>query len=151
MSYWDMIPNDLQEKIFQIRAADTIKRNWCRRPYIASSLAKTIILASDRIDIGYSSPWSATALEYCVKHSNKHDSSFWVNVCLELLDKRIEYEYASDYGHRWIERSHDAFDSLVDKYSDSWCYEYNKTLKDTVNMIQFQGIMNSQYTAVFFG
>ena len=141
MSYWDKLTSDIQNEVLKVRAAQTIQRNCRRHPALRSTcLAKKLMEGHYGIEIV--SPWTAAALEYCAKHSGKADPVFWSNFCLELLDQRIEYQYISDMGYGWIDRCNDAFDILVNKYSHVWCPQYDKTLVDTVIMIEFESGYN---------
>jgi len=119
MNYWDKLPSDIQYHVLKVRAAQTIQRNWCRHPAIRSTcLAKTVMEGEYGIEIV--SPWTAAALEYCAKHSGMGDPVFWCNLCLELLEKLIEYKYATDMGHGWIDRCNNAFQILINKYLEVW-------------------------------
>jgi len=145
MNYWDKLPSDIQDKVLKVRAAQTIQRNWCRHPALRSTcLAKGVMKGKYGIEIV--SPWTAAALEYCAKYSGSGDPVFWGNLSLELLYQKIQCQYVSDMGHGWIDRCIVALDILVDKYSDVWCPEYNKTLLSTVRFIEFQSGYNTSHT-----
>ena len=134
MNFWDELPSDLQNQVLQARAAATIQKNWRRHPAVRSTcLAKGIMGGEYGIEI--ISPWTAAALEYCATHSGHGDPSFWVNFCLDVLDKIIEEQYSSDLGHGWIERCHDAHELLVRKYATAWCPQYSNTLVNAVRGI----------------
>lgn len=119
MNYWDKLPNDIQDKILKVRAAQTLQRNWRRHPALRSiCLAKGLMEGEYGIEIVC--PWSAAALEYCAKHSGMGDPVFWSSLCLHLLETLIEYQYADDMGHGWIDRCNNAFHIIVDKYWMWW-------------------------------
>ena len=119
MNYWDKLPNDIQDEVLEVRAALTLQRNWRRHPALRSTcLAKGVMEGEYGIEIVC--PWTAAALEYCAEHSGMGDPVFWSNLCLELFETLIEYQYASDMGHGWIDRCNNAFNILINKYSEIW-------------------------------
>ena len=128
MNYWDYLPNELQTYILQLRAelraVVTLQKNWRRHPAIRSNLLATSLLARTALSTAYvpsmrmsvMSPDTASALEYCAKHSGMGYPEFWTGFCVTVLDELIMDQYSSDMGHGWKDRCEAAHEILVLKY-----------------------------------
>jgi hypothetical protein len=125
MNYWDYLPNELQTYILQLRAelraVVTLQKNWRRHPAIRSNLLAKSLLAPRDIDqqwmrMSVMCPDTASALEYCAKHSGMGYPEFWTGFCVTVLDELIMDQYSSDMGHGWKDRCEAAHEILVLKY-----------------------------------
>ncbi len=121
MNYWDELPCELQTYILQLRAVGTLQKNWRRHPAIRSNLvAKSLLAPSLRSP---TSPWmsvmspdTASALEYCAKHSGMGYPEFWTGFCVTVLSELIEDQYSGGPGSQYYNRCETAHEILVLKY-----------------------------------
>jgi hypothetical protein len=125
MNYWDYLPNDLQTYILQLRAelraVVTLQKNWRRHPAIRSKLlAKSLLVPRDIdqqwIRMSVMSPDTASALEYCAKHSGMGYPEFWTGFCVTVLDELIMDQYSGGPGAPYYNRCETAHEILVLKY-----------------------------------
>ena len=121
MNYWDELPCELQTYILQLRLASSLQKNWRRHPAIRSNLvAKSLLAPSLRSP---ASPWmsvmspdTASALEYCAKHSGMGYPEFWTGFCVTVLGELIEDQYSGGPGSQYYNRCETAHEILVLKY-----------------------------------
>jgi hypothetical protein len=134
MNYWDYLPNDLQTYILQLRAeldlraVVTLQKNWRRHPAIRSNLLATSLLARTymvmpsarayvpSMRMSVMSPDTASALEYCAKHSGMGYPKFWTEFCITVLDELIMDQYSGGPGAQYYNRCETAHENIMLKY-----------------------------------
>lgn len=128
MNLWDNLPCELQTYILRLRLASSLQKNWRRHPAIRSNLIAKSLLSTCPIDImppmqyppwmrmSVMCPSTASALEYCAKHSGMGYPEFWTGFCVTVLAELIQDQYSGGPGSQYYNRCETAHEILVLKY-----------------------------------
>jgi hypothetical protein len=122
MNFWDNLPGELQTYILELRAVVTLQKNWRRHPAIKSNLLAKSLLGQPN-GISVMSPDTASALEYCAKHSGMGYPEFWTGFCITVLDELIMDQYSGGRGAQYYNRCETAHENLTLKHGgDSFAH-----------------------------